>query len=148
MDYAEPVTVVNRVRTADGRPIPYSAYVGGDVIVIQDQVTLPPGLASIAVHGSMYALDPTRDGDTKKYRLGVAEWGLPVDLLLESAVQEDIERREQEKLHEYDKTRGTHKFVGRRVAQPIRRHDPVQMGTVGPRSDGVAAAGFGDAVTK
>src|SRR5438552_17924478 len=74
MDFANQVVVVNRVRDEQGNPVPYDAWIGGQVLVIKESVSLPPGIARIIVHNSMYKMDGV--SYIGKYKLGVADWGM------------------------------------------------------------------------
>ena len=145
----EPVTIVNRVRTATGEPVPYDAHVDGDCITIRDQITVPAGIARIIVQGSVYALDPRVDLAERQFRLGVAEWGLPVDTLVEADVKAAEAVLEDEKLHQYDRTtKGGHKYIGTRRPVHLARRDPLELSMPGPRQDGAFPGGYGEAATR
>jgi hypothetical protein len=139
------VQVVNRVRDENGKPVQYDAWIDGTVLVIQESVSLPEGVARIIVHGSMYKIDPLSQAG--HYKLGVADWGMPVDPIsvAESKPLELIEReslgpnRQFGAKDEFGRTLKAH-----RINNPIRRHDPISANIPGPNQDGVRPAGFGD----
>ena len=135
------VTVVNRVVDDEGKPVPYQAYIDGTVLVIHDQVGIPAGVARIIVHNSMYAIDP--ETYTGQFRLGVAEWDMPVGPLLFSTISKREELIDRESLP------GSRQKVERvRLHNPIRRHDSTSSPFVGSREDGTVSAGYGEAFAK
>jgi hypothetical protein len=141
------VKVINRVRDARGAPVPYDAHVDGDCITIQDDVWLPEGLARIAVQGSMYSIDPI--SSAAQYRLGVAEWGIPINPLSLQEVERP-ELIEREALTP-DRQLGYKNSAGKtlkpvRINNPIRRHDPISQNMPGPRQDGALPGGYGEHV--
>jgi hypothetical protein len=141
------VTVVNRVVDEQGQKVPYEAYVDGTVMKIVDSAPVPAGVARIIVHNSMYAIDPvTYSG---QYKLGVKEWGLPVEDLPLPTVQrlELVERAHLGPHRQFGATdpKTGKKYTPYRLRNDIRRHDPITQTMPGPRQDGAFPGGFGDA---
>ena len=145
----EPVTVVNRLRDANGRPIPWDIHVDGDCITITESTVLPAGVARIAIQGSMFAFDPqSLQGD---YRLGVADWDMPVTPLPLAELQKRIELIERTKLPPdrqfgWKSANGKTFSVVRTSIPQSRRHDPLALSVPGPHQDGALPAGFGDRI--
>lgn len=140
------VRVINRVVDAQGSPVPWTAYVNGEPMRIEREVILPAAMARVVVHQSMYRLDP--EAFVASYRLGVAEWGLPTDPIPLAEV-ERVELLDRDLLPPSQRVGGRDRF-GRRLQYvplhaPIQRTDPLAVGVVDSRSDGVTAVGYGDA---
>jgi hypothetical protein len=139
------VTVYNRVRDAEGKVVPYDAHFDGDVIRIMESERVPEGIARIIVHGSMYAMDP--HGFDGKYKLGVQEWGLPIDPLTPADLDR-VELIERERLtpdRQFGfKDKDGKRYMPVKFSNVIRRHDPISMNIPGPRQDGALPAGFGE----
>ena len=141
------VTVVNRVVDADGKRVPYQAYFDGTVITIQDSEPVTAGAARVIVHNSMYRIDP--DTNYGLYRLGVKEWGMPVEDVSDAEVHSRNELIDREQLPPHRQFGAIDSKTGKRYQQfvkkqPIRRHDPIAISSPGARDDGVFPGGFGD----
>jgi hypothetical protein len=144
------VKVVNRQVDEHGQPVPYEAHVGGDVIRILDEAHVPAGVARIIVHHSMYRLDPVTN--TGQYKLGVPEWGMPVDPLPPSEWQrvELIEREYLPPLRQIGAVdpRTGRRYQPTRIHNPIRRHDPLAVSAPKPNEPGAHPGGFGEAFAR
>ena len=145
MDFANQVVVVNRVKDEQGNTVPYDAWIGGQVLVIKESVSLPPGIARIIVHNSMYKMDGV--SYMGKYKLGVAEWGMEIGPIT-VAEAHPLELIERESLTP-DRQFGFVNKDGKqlqpvRINNPIRRHDPMVANIPSPNKDGAFPAGFGE----
>jgi len=142
--FEKTVRVVNRVIRPDGTHVPYTAYFGGETVTFDDHLDVPPGVASIIIHHSMYRQEP--DTFVADYRLGCEEFDTPITPIPEVEVQrsELIDRD----LLPPDRHFGAPDRWGRklqgytRVYRPAR-HDPLSV--VDPGSgDGVFAGTYGE----
>lgn len=140
--FEQSVTVVNRVVDTEGKPVPYTAYYGGDTFEIIDEMALPVGVARTVVHHSMYNLDP--DTFAADYKLGCKAFNLPCDPLR----QDEVTRLEllDRTLLGPDRQLGSLDRFGRKY-QPVqrayrpRRTDPIAVPNPGS-SDGAFAGSF------
>src|SRR5258708_2315334 len=138
------VTVVNRVRDKDGKPVPWTAYYGGESFTIVDKVSMPLGAARVVIHHSMYKLEP--DTMFGSYRLGCEELGLPTDPLTQDEVGR-IELIDRELLGA-DRQFGAKDRFGRKLT-PVRkqyramRHDSLIAANPGS-GDGAYAGEVGE----
>ena len=139
------VKVINRVVDEDGKPVPYDAHVAGECITIVDSVSLPEGMARIIVHNSMYEMDPF--GFQGKYKLGVKEWGIPVDPIKKSELDARVELIEREALtpdRQFGfKNKDGKQYQPKRISNPIRRQEPLAVNMPG-RQDGAFPGTYGE----
>lgn len=128
------VTVVNRARDGQGRIIPYHAHYGGEAFVIEDAVEVPEDIADILVHHSMRRYDPATQ--TAEYTLGCEARGAPTDPIRgDEKIVELVDRS--------DPLVAARKVEVRKIMNPIRRRDPLAVGTLGDK-DGAYPAHYGD----
>jgi hypothetical protein len=138
------VTLVNRVRGADGKPIPWQAMFDGERIAIEESISVPVGVARILIQQSMYKMEP--DTSTADYRLGCTELGCPIDPLTEAEVNrsELIDRdllSPDRKLGAKDRFGRTYTAVKRAYRPP--RTIPVSVTDPGEQ-DGVFPGQYGE----
>jgi len=145
MPQREPiVTVINRVRDADGKPVPYTAYYGGESYTFDDKIQLALGEARVVIHHSMYRLEP--DTMYGHYKLGSPELGLPCDPLPVGEVhKEELIDRE---LLPVDRQLGSKDRFGRTLTRVEKRYRPMRTDDwVAPNpgsGDGAYAGSYGE----
>ena len=146
LGFGEMIRLINRVVDKDGKRIPWEVRIGGEVVKMTHTLDLPVGMARIAVHQSMYMVDPVTG--SALYRLGAVDsqteepvWGLPCDDLSEETVT-----RTELYGRELDAASG--KVETRRIHNPVRRHDPVNQDSPRPNEDGAGPGHFGGALPK
>ena len=139
------VKIVNRVRNDDGTPVPVEIMVGGEQAWVRDTLELPVGIARIAIHQTMFRLDPVTN--QPEYKLGCDALGAdesPVPVA-ETQRSELIDRR----LLPPDRQLGAKDKFGRTL-RTVPIHNPINprrdAGAVGPRptEGGVHPGEFGD----
>jgi len=145
------VTIINRVIDADGKRVPYEAYIDGTVIKIEDSYPIQEGLARIIVHNSMYCIDP--DTYTGQYKLAVKEWGMPSEDLPLAEIKDRVELINREQLPPNRQFGAVDQKTGRKYQtfykkQAIRRHDPIKVVGPGANEDGAHPGGFGEAFAR
>lgn len=87
------VRLVNRVRDADGKQVPWEGMVGGEAVWVHDTLDVPLGVARILIHQSMYKVDPANGAAS--YRLGCAKLGAPEDpLTVDEVTRQELFERE------------------------------------------------------
>ena len=146
MPLQQMIRLVNRVVDKDGKRIPREIMFNGEVIVIRDTLDLPVGIARIAIHQSMYRVDPvTGHAD---YKLGALDsatgepmWGLPHDDLTEAEVT-------RVELYGRELDPGSRKVESRKIHNPIRRHDPLTQSDPRPNEDGASTGHFGGSLPR
>lgn len=146
MLFGNMVRLVNRVIDKDGNRVPWEVRIGGEVVKMTDTLDLPIGMARIAVHQSMYRVDPVTGA--ADYRLGVLDvasgnplWGLPVDDIgLDQVTRTELYGRELDP--------ASRKVETRRMHNPIRRHDPLAQDTPRPEEDGAHPGHFGGSLPR
>jgi len=138
------VKLVNRVRDKNGKPVPYTAYYGGDTVVIVDELRVPLGPARVIIHHSMYKQEP--DTLYSSYRLGCPDLGLPCDPLTEEEVNR-LELVDRDLLGP-DRQFGAKDRFGRAL-KPVKkvyhamRNDPLTIPDPGS-GDGAFAGTYGE----
>src|SRR3990172_6069664 len=130
------VRVVNRVVAEDGQRVPYEAMVGGEAFWIRDSMDLPVGIARVAIHGSMYKIDPINA--TPSYKLGCRELEVETSDLPFADTQR-LELLERELLPERE----------RKKMKVERIHNPINPGlsrvakNIRPDEEGALPGEFG-----
>lgn len=71
------VRLVNRVRDQEGNPVPVEVFIGGAAMWIKDTLDMPIGMARIAIHQTMFRIDPVTN--QAEYKLGCKELNAPED---------------------------------------------------------------------
>lgn len=135
------VELVNRVRDANGKPVPWRGMFGGEQVWIVDRLHVPQGAARILIHQSMYKVEP--DTSHAEYRLGCEALGVPTDLIPFAETQrEELLDRD---LLTPDRQLGTKDRGGRTltvVKRPYRpsRRDPLTVNNPGQDSGAFSGA--------
>lgn len=135
------VELVNRVRDASGKPVPWRGMFGGDQVWITDRLHVPEGVARILIHQSMYKVEP--DTSHAEYRLGCEVLGVPTEPIpLEDTQRAELLDRE---MLTPDRQLGTKDARGRELAivkRPYRpsRRDPIKVDNPGLDSGAFSGA--------
>lgn len=134
------VTLVNRLRDADGNPIRQEYMYDGESVVILDKLVVPEGAARIIVHNSMFKVGA--DVINPEYKLGVPEWGLPTEPIRPDEFGDELVDRQT---LGYPRQTIHGKVLGKGPPHrnPTPRRDPLSVSN--PRGDGAFPGHYGEA---
>lgn len=134
------VTLINRVRDASGKVVPYTATFDGESEEIRESLVVPVPIARILVHNSMYRWDP--HGGDPMYRLAVHEWGMDETPIMVSDLGDELLDRSDPSIGPRTTIHGTKLGKGRPLPEP-RRRDPVSIRDIGEK-DGAFPGAYGE----
>lgn len=133
------VRLVNRVRDADGKQVPWEGMAGGEALWVVDTLDVPLGVARILIHQSMYKVDPANGSPS--YRLGCVKLGAPEEPLTVDEVTR-IELFDRELMSEDEQK----KMVTKRIHNPINPAMSRGARILRPTDEGAMPGEFGGRV--